>query len=102
MWVVTREVDQWVQIGESIFVAPTDIDAGGVRLIARGRMLGGADDGATFTRTAELGVAGEMRIGPHVAVTIVEIRADAVRLGIHVPPHIEVRRVDAIKHKPQQ
>ena len=110
MLVLSRKVDEWIQIGGDLLIGPTDIDAGGVRLLAHGRMLGGADDGAAFKKTQEVAVGGEMRIGPHVIVTVVEVKtaptkgggpaALAARLGINAPKHISVHRkevADAIR-----
>jgi sRNA-binding carbon storage regulator CsrA len=99
MLAITRKVDQWVQIGQSIAVAPTDIDAKSVRLIARGRVIGGADDGAAFERTAELGVGGEMRLGEHVVVSVLDIRGDEVRLGVQSPKHVRVDRKERADQK---
>jgi sRNA-binding carbon storage regulator CsrA len=90
MVVFWRKVDQWIQIGRTMFVGPTDIDKVGVRLLAKGRMIGGAEDGATFEKVAEVGKGGEMRLGPHVIVTVIEGRGDAVRLGVHAPPSLRV------------
>ena len=92
MFAITRKVDELIQIGGDMVVGPTDIDAKIVRLLARGRIIGGPDDGASFTKTAELGINGEMRLGEHVIVSVVDIRGDAVRLGIQVPKHVEVSR----------
>ena len=100
MLTITREVDQWIQIGEDLFVAPTDIDATGVRLYAKGRVLGGEEDGATFTKAADLNVGGELRLGPSVVITVVEVKGDAVRLAVQAPKHIGVHRkelVDQVK-----
>ena len=100
MLTITREVDQWIQIGEDIFVAPTDIDDGGVRLIAKGRVLGGEEDGATFTKAADLALGGELRLGPSVVITVVAVAGDAVRLAVQAPKHIGVHRkelVDQVK-----
>jgi len=100
MLTITREVDQWIQIGEDLFVSPTDIDADGVRLFAKGRMLGGEEDGATFTKAAELAIGGEMRLGPSVVITVVGLAHGAVRLAVVAPKHIGVHRkefVDKVK-----
>ena len=96
MLTITREVDQWIQIGDDLFVSPTDIDADGVRLIAKGRVLGGADDGATFTKAADLAVGGELRLGPSVVITVVGVVRDAVRLGVQVPQNISVHRKELV------
>jgi hypothetical protein len=48
------KVDQEISIGRDIRVSPTDIDAYGVRLIARGRVLGGPRDGDAFETVHEL------------------------------------------------
>ena len=92
MLAITRKVDQWVQIGQSIAVAPTDIDANAVRLIARGRVIGGPDDGAAFEKAAEVAVGGEMRLGDHVVVSVLAVHGDEVRLGVQSPKHVRVDR----------
>ena len=99
MLAITRRVDQWVQIGESITVAPTDIDAKTVRLIARGRVLGGAEDGAAFEKTAEVSVGGDMRLGDHVIVSVLAIHGDEVRLGVQSPKHVRVGRKERADQK---
>ena len=96
MLAITRKVDQWVQIGQSIAVAPTDIDAKSVRLIARGRVIGGAEDGAAFEKTADLAIGGEMRLGDHVVVTVLAVTGDAVRLGVQSPKHVRVDRKERV------
>jgi sRNA-binding carbon storage regulator CsrA len=90
MIVFTRKVDEWVQLGDDLFVGPTDIDEDGVRLLAKGRMLGGPDDGAAFKRAAEVAVGGEMRLGPHVVVTVIGVVGDRVRLGVQGPQHLAI------------
>ncbi len=95
MFAITRKVDELIQIGGDIVVGPTDIDAKVVRLLARGRTMGGADDGASFTKVAELAINGEMRLGEHVVISVIDIRGDAVRLGVQVPKHVEVTRKES-------
>ena len=100
MLTITREVDQWIQIGDGLFVSPTDIDAQGVRLFAKGRVLGGEEDGATFSKAADLAIGGELRLGPSVVITVVGLVRDAVRLGVQAPRNISVHRkelVDQVK-----
>jgi sRNA-binding carbon storage regulator CsrA len=99
MLAITRKVDQWVQIGQSIAVAPTDIDAKAVRLIARGRVLGGAEDGAAFEKTAEIALGGEMRLGEHVVVSVLAINGEEVRLGVQSPKHVRVHRKERADQK---
>jgi sRNA-binding carbon storage regulator CsrA len=88
----TRGVDQWVLIGRDILVGPTDIDARSVRLLARGRMLGGPNDGGTFQSVHELSRGQSFPIGPCIVVTLLDVRGDKVHLGIHAPPHLQVCR----------
>ena len=88
MVVLTRQVDQWIMIGRDIRVSPTDIDAHGVRLVARGRILGGPIDGAKFSTVHELSVGQSCQITPHVAITLLEVRGDTARLGILSPSHV--------------
>jgi sRNA-binding carbon storage regulator CsrA len=96
MLVISRQVDEWVQIGDGIFVSPTDIDAKTVRVIAKGRMIGGPDDGATFESAHELSQGQSFPIGSLVVVTAVDLRPPVVRLGIDRPKHVSVRRKEVV------
>ena len=88
MHVITRQVDQWVQIGRDVLVSPTDIDAASVRLVARGRVLGGADDGAPFESTHELSLGQSFHAGPGIVVTVLKLRPPHVDLGVSAPKHV--------------
>ena len=99
MTVISRDVDQWILIGQDIRVSPTDIDAQGVRLVARGRVLGGPDDGATFDIRHELAIGQTWHLGPHVVVSLVEVRGDSARLGVLAPAHIDVQTKEHLDHQ---
>jgi sRNA-binding carbon storage regulator CsrA len=92
MTIITREIDQAIQIGGAIRLSPTDIDRTSVRLLAEGRYIGGPHDGETFRSTHELPKGGSLRLGPMVTVTAVELLDNAVRLGVLAPPHLPVVR----------
>ena len=87
---LTRKVDQWLLVGRGIELAPTDIDAHGIRLLARGRTLGGPDDGSLFERAVELAVGQSAHFGPHVAVTLLEVRGESAKLGVLAPSNVPV------------
>ena len=97
MVTVTRGVDQWVLIGQDIFVGPTDIDEKAVRILARGRMLGGPNDGGTFQQVHELIRGQTFPIGPCIVVSVLEINGTQVRLGVNAPRHLGVCRKEAIQ-----
>lgn len=99
MTVFAREVDQYILIGEDIRVSPTDIDAQGVRLVARGRVLGGPEDGATFDVAHELPIGQSWHLGPHVVVTLIEVRGETAKLGVLAPNHIAVQTKDHVDHQ---
>jgi len=99
MKVISRHVDQWILVGQDIRVSPTDIDQQGVRLVARGRMLGGPEDGATFDTRHELAVGQTWHLGPHVAISLVEVRGDTARIGVLVPAHIDVQTKEHLDHQ---
>jgi hypothetical protein len=88
---VVLEVDQWLSIGRDIRVSPTDIDAKGVRLLARGRVLGGAHDGEAFEAVHEMTIGSSVHLGPHVVVTLVQVRAQKARLDVFVPVNVSVQ-----------
>ncbi len=87
---VSLRVDDSVRIGQGITVTPTDVDPDGVRVRARGRTAGGANDGEPFDAYHELVVGQSLHLGPHVVVTLVAVRGDAARLGVFAPPHMPV------------
>jgi carbon storage regulator CsrA len=98
MQTITRAVDQGILIGREIVVSPTDIDAKSVRILARGRMLGGPEDGGTFQAVHELARGQSFAIGPCIVVAVLEIAGQQVRLGVHAPPHLGVHRKEAVQN----
>ncbi len=102
MIVVSRKVDEWVQVGSDVLVSPTDIDQRIVRVIVRGRMIGGPDDGQTFEAVHEMSRGQTFAIGPFVHVTAMEVRPPIVQLGFDVPRHLPVHtkeHADALRKK---
>ncbi len=102
MIVVPRRVDEWVQVGTGLLLSPTDVDAKIVRIIVRGRMIGGPSDGLPFDAVHEMSRGQTFAIGPFIHVTAVDIRAPEVRLGFDVPRHLPVHtkeRADALRRK---
>lgn len=102
MIVVSRKVDEWVQIGSDVLVSPTDIEQRIVRVIVRGRMIGGADDGQSFEAAHELSRGQSFAIGPFVHVAVMEIRPPVVQFGFDVPRHLPVHtkeHADALRRK---
>jgi sRNA-binding carbon storage regulator CsrA len=85
------KVDQQLHIGSGIVVVPTDIDSKGVRLIARGRVLGGPNDGGNFETVHEMPVGSSINLGPHVVVTLVEVRGGVARVDVFVPANVLVQ-----------
>jgi len=85
------QVDQPVQIGQSLRVTVTDIDPAGVRLRVRGRVVGGPNDGESVQAAHELGVGKSINISPHVVIALAEIdKADAV-LKVFAPSTMAVQ-----------
>ncbi len=84
------KVDQEIAIGRDIRVSPTDIDSYGVRLVARGRVLGGPKDGDTFESKHELLPGGSVNFGPHVVVTLIEVIDNVARFGVFAPTNVAV------------
>lgn len=86
------QVDEPVQIGQSLRVTVTDIDPAGVRLTVRGRVVGGPSDGESIQTAHELGVGKSINISPHVAVALAEIDGNDAVLKIFAPPAMPVTR----------
>ena len=102
MIVVSRKVDEWVQVGSDVLLAPTDIDQRVVRVIVRGRMIGGPEDGQPFEAAHEMSRGQSFAIGPFVHVTAMDIRPPVVQLGFDVPRHLPVHtkeHADALRRK---
>jgi sRNA-binding carbon storage regulator CsrA len=96
MTLIRRGVDQWIVIGREIFVSPTDVDARMVRVIARGRMSGGAEDGATFHSTHELSKGQSFSIGPNIVVTLIDVAGNEASFGVLASPSLPVQAADSI------
>ncbi len=87
------QVDQPVQIGQSLRVTVTDIDPAGVRLLVDGRIIGGPNDGEPVHAAYELGVGKSINVSPNIAIALAEIdNADAV-LKVFAPSAIGVSRI---------
>ena len=102
MIVVLRKVDEWVQVGSDVLLSPTDIDARVVRIIVKGRMIGGPDDGQPFEAAHEMSRGQSISIGPFVHMAVMEIRPPVVQLGFDVPRHLPVHKkehADALRKK---
>jgi sRNA-binding carbon storage regulator CsrA len=84
-------IDQRIRIGSDIVVSVTDIDATGVRLVSRGRVLGGPNDGAAFEKVLEMAVGASVNLTPQVALTLVKVRDGAARLDVFAPAHVLVQ-----------
>src|SRR3954468_19674493 len=97
MKVVSRAVDQAILIGQDIVVAPTDIDEKTVRVVARGRMMGGPNDGGTFQSVHELSRGQSFSIGPCIVVSLVEIKGQAARFSVRAPRHLGVCKKESIQ-----
>src|ERR1700712_4378322 len=87
---LTRQVDQYIAIGREIVVGPTDIDERTVRVIARGKMFGGPNDGGTFDSVHELSKGQSFSIGDAIVVTLLEIAGKSAKFGVLPPPKMLV------------
>ena len=83
-------IDRHVFIGDGIECWITDVDSAGIRLVARGRLLGGPKDGEAFHSTYELLRAQSVHLGPHVVITLIDCVNDTARVDIFTPAHISV------------
>jgi len=96
MLILSRAVDESIVIGSDLCVTPTDVDERSARVLARGTMLGGPDDGARFDAVHELSVGQSFHVGPMIVVTLVEVRGGFARLGVLAPKSMSVRRKEVV------
>ena len=90
METVRAQVDQWTQIGGGLAFAPTDIEPRGVRLLLRGEVIGGPEDGATIDRPVELRIGSAVSVGI-VVITLISARGKSAKLSVVCPPHMGVK-----------
>ncbi len=104
MIVVSRKPDETLLIGTKLSATVTDVDAGGARIIVRGELIGGAQDGASVDQPFELGIDGEISLGSMVRLTLVRIATNEQRayLGVIVPKHIGVHRKEVFEASGRQ
>ena len=93
--------DQWTAVGESLTFSITDIDPAGVRVVLRGQIIGGPDDGGPIHKAVEIGVGSEARIGL-VTLALIDTKpakresdplAASAKIGVYCPPHLAIRFV---------
>lgn len=105
MTILSRQVDEWIVIGEKLTLSPTDIDDGGVRVIVRGELMGGLEDGLSVDRPHELAVGSSLPLGSLVSVTLMKVEHPAAPqplravFGIHAPPNVTIHRKELADHK---
>ena len=96
MQTIRLKPDQWAAIGESLTFAVTDVDADGVRVLLRGQVIGGPEDGADLDRAGEIATGSELKIGL-VTLALIDtkrhVTGDTAKLGIYCPPHLAIRFV---------
>lgn len=88
---VMLQVDQVLRIGEKLTVSPTDIDTTGVRLLVKGELLGGPNDGERVNEAKEIGPNSMMTLGALISLSLVSA-ADNGRAMFHViaPANVKV------------
>ena len=88
MQTIRLKPDQWAAIGQSLTFAVTDVDADGVRVLLKGRVIGGPDDGADLHRTGEIAVGSELKVGL-VTLALIDtkrhVTGDTAKVGIYCP-----------------
>lgn len=89
MHTVKSRPDQWTAIGEALAFAPTDIDSGGVRIMVRGEVVGGPEDGGRIDRAFEIATGRSVAIGL-VTIGVISVTIRTAKFGVIVPPHIAV------------
>jgi sRNA-binding carbon storage regulator CsrA len=98
MTILSRQVDEWIVIGEKLMLAPTDIDPAGVRVRVRGELMGGADDGLVVDRPHELAIGSSIGLGTLINLTLMKIEEPGqpqlprAVFGIQAPPNVTIHR----------
>ena len=96
MQTLRLQPDQWTAVGQSLAFAVTDIDPAGIRVLLRGQVIGGPDDGAPIDRAIEIRIGSEARVGI-VTLALIDTKhtptLDTAKIGIFCPPHLAIRLV---------
>ncbi|MDB5328482.1 MAG: hypothetical protein JWM57_4051 [Phycisphaerales bacterium] len=93
--------DQWTAVGDSLRFAITDIDPAGIRVVLRGQIIGGPEDGGPIHKACEIGVGSEAKIGL-VTIALIDTKPakrdsdphlSTAKVGVYCPPHLAIRFV---------
>jgi len=87
---VVLKPDQAIHVGDKLTAKLTDADASGCRLIVRGELLGGADDGAWVNEPRELATNHMMNLGALVSVLLVGTEQDRTMFHVIAPQGVKV------------
>ena len=83
-------VDQPVRVGLQMSISLTDLDAGGVRMLIDGELVGGPDDGLRVREARELRIGNHVELGTQVQVLLEAADATRATLAITLPTHVDV------------
>ena len=87
---VVAAVDQAIAVGSAVTVTPTDVDFAGARVLVRGELVGGPDDGARVDEARELRVGGAVHLGTLVTITLAAVAGPRARFLVVAPTHMPV------------
>lgn len=88
---VVLKVDQVLHIGEKLTASPTDIDPAGVRLLVRGELLGGPDDGQRVNEAKELGINSVLTLGALISLSLVGADDKKAMFHLIAPSHVKIQ-----------
>jgi len=88
---VVIKLDQTIHLGDKLTLALTDIDPDGIRIVVRGELLGGPDDGAWVYEPKELALHNTLSLGTLVTVMLFSTNTEQAMLHVIAPPGVSVR-----------
>jgi sRNA-binding carbon storage regulator CsrA len=87
---VVAAPDQTIAVGGAVTITPTDVDPAGVRVLVRGELLGGPDDGLRINEPREMRIGGVLQLGTQITVTLAAVAGPRARFLVIAPPHMSV------------
>ncbi|MBC7782302.1 MAG: carbon storage regulator [Burkholderiales bacterium] len=87
---IAAAADQTIRIGKKLSLQVTDVDAGGVRVLARGELLGGAEDGKIINEAREIGPGSNLALGTQITITLVRVAGTLAHLSVVRPGHLRI------------
>ncbi len=87
---ITAAENQFIRIGQHLSIEVTDVDASGIRVVIKGELVGGPEDGRIVNEAREVAINSDLAIGTLITITLMRVAGTLSHLSVVRPPHMKI------------